>query len=274
MNGQLLLAKPRSLAVATSIAVHAAALGGLAAFAAVSLPVIREPVRVVIIDVDAGGGGSAGPVRKSAPGEMAGPTAPAVTIEPPSPPPPPQRSAPEAPRIAAKPRKDTKPKPPAPRAQASRPPARQTEPTPGGTTDGNSQLALSTGSGGGGGGGNGTGGGSGSGTGTGVGAGRGPGIEAAIAKYLRTVRTRLEAVKRYPILARRRGTEGTATIAIDIERNGDARTVRVSDSSGSDLLDEEAAEMVGRAAPFDPLPAEVDETTLRVVVPVSFDLDS
>jgi TonB family protein len=259
-----------ALSFASSIALHASVIGVLAA---VSVFPHAEPpaaVRVVIIDADAGGGGRRGPLRGHAPaGEVAGPPAPAAPSEPPAPPP--LRSEPERPRIAARPQKETKRPAAPPRAAAEAAKQPRTEPTPGGGAIGGTELALSTGAGDSGGGG-GTGGGAGSGSGSGVGSGRGPGVESALASYLRTVRTRLEAVKRYPVLARRRGTEGTATLAIDIRRNGRPAAVRVSGSSGSELLDDEAAEMVDRAAPFAPLPSELDESTLHVVVPVSFDL--
>jgi len=119
----------------------------------------------------------------------------------------------------------------------------------------------------------------GGGPGSGVGRGRGPGVQgdpsgSAVASYLERLRLRLESVKRYPPLARRRGAVGTATIHIVIGRDGRPTAVRLEHSSGSELLDDEAEEMVSRAAPFEPLPAEVAADLLQVTVPVRFDVNS
>jgi len=279
MNGALLLSVwPRGftrrqsrapVAVAGSIGLHAAVIAILATLAVAAAPAPQAPVRVVLLDAGAGGGGSPGPLRAPAPvGEPAGPAAPPpakIKAEIPAPPIP-APAVPDRPRIAAKPRFK-----PMPVAQPQRAPVsahRDREPTPGSAPAG-SETSLVAGPDAGHGGG-GSGGGAGAGTGRGVGSGQGDGVESVLANYLRTIRKRLESVKRYPTLARRRGTEGTTTLA----RDGRPAAVHVSGSSGSELLDGEAEEMVERAAPFEPLPAELTDTRLRVVVPVSFDLGS
>jgi TonB family protein len=124
----------------------------------------------------------------------------------------------------------------------------------------------------------GTGRGVGTGSGSGVGRGTRDGIQgdpsgSAVASYLDRLRQRLEKVKRYPLLARRRGQVGTATLHIAIDRSGRPASVRIQGSSGSQLLDDEAAEMVTRAAPFEPLPSEVSDDVLQVTVPVRFDVN-
>jgi protein TonB len=251
-------AKRTPLAAASSIGLHAALLAVVAAVS-VAPPLEQKPVRVVLIDAPAGGGqprsGSS-----PAPGEIAGPPRPPVDV----PIPPPPAVQPE--RIAAKPRPRAAEKPSRsakPRAPVAKPPV--------------PDAPTETGSGGGGTGGpdegsGGRGGGNGTGVGNGTGPGDGVGVDEVVARYLSGVRKRLETVKRYPVLARRRGTEGTTTLAIEIGRDGRPAAVRISASSGSELLDIEAEEMVQRAAPFEPLPTAVVESTLRVVVPVSFAL--
>ena len=191
-----------------------------------------------------------------------------------APPPPPPQPVPERPRAALEPRSQNpqKPRPvAAPRTRREVAKNAPAVPTPAAVAPGR-DVATGTGPATGVGSGSGGGRGGGGGSGSGAGSGSGPGVESALAKYLRTVRKQLEQVKRYPLLARRRGAEGTATLAIDISRDGRPAAVHVSASSGSELLDGEATDMVERAAPFAPLPAELDAATLRVVVPVSFDL--
>jgi periplasmic protein TonB len=261
----------RPLAIATSLGLHAALILVVATLSVA--PVIPpEPVRVVLINAPEGGGGSAGPLRSMPAGAPHGPPAPPLPAYLPAPPPPPPAAPRE--RIAAKPRPKA-PAKPKPRAnpQPAVPEQAAAQATPAGAGIASAAPAGGSSPGGGAGGG-GSGGGAGTGVGRGIGSGSGAGVDSVVAHYLRGVRKRLEEVKRYPMLARRRGTEGTTTIAIDISRDGRPSKVAISSSSGSELLDIEAEEMVERAAPFDPLPTEVEESTLRIVVPVSFNLGS
>jgi protein TonB len=112
----------------------------------------------------------------------------------------------------------------------------------------------------------------------GLGGGRAAGVEgdssgSAVGTYLSRVRQRLEAEKRYPLLARRRGVVGTATLHIVIGRDGRPASIDLQRSSGSDLLDAEAEALVSRAAPFGPLPPAIGADTLQITVPIRFDVD-
>ena len=260
------------LALAVSIGLHGALIA-LVAFLSVVQVVPPQPLRVVLIDAPAGGGGSKGPhIAPGPPGEPVGPPLPPIPDD--LPPPPPAVAGRE--RIAARPRRKPPDQRRRPATRAPESATMQAQPTPGSAVPEVAALGASEGAAGGNGtgGGGGGGGGEGSGVGRGRGSGTGDGVDSVVARYLSGVRKRLEAVKRYPILARRRGTEGTATLAIEIGRDGRPAAVLVSTSSGSALLDSEAEQMVERAAPFDPLPTELDDLTLRVVVPVSFDIGS
>ena len=258
--------RSRVVAAAASLSVHAAVIGILAAVAVAPL---STPPRIRVVFIDAQEGGGRGP---SAAAPRGGP-APAPVIDAPRPPPAPQ-PVPERPRAALEPRPQKPRRVAAPRTRQAVANIVRVMPTPPAAAAPGGDVATGTGPGTGVGFGSGSGGGHGGGgdSGSGAGSGSGPGVESALAKYLRTVRRQLEQVKRYPLLARRRGAEGTATLAIDIGRDGRPAAVHVSASSGSELLDGEATDMVERAAPFAPLPAELDAATLRVVVPVSFDL--
>lgn len=243
-------AQPQRVAFAGSLALHAAliAIVGLAALA----PVAEErPIRVTIREP--AGGGSGGPTVAAA-AEIQGPA-----YVPPPPRPKVVQPRPK-PRPAAKARPVEKPrpaqvaavpKPAAPVAESAAPASA------GAPSDAGGRGA-------------GSGGGTGGGVGRATGSGRGSGAPSALAAYLSRVRGKLEAVKRYPALAKRRGTEGTARVAIVIDAAGRPDGVRIAASSGSPLLDEEVERMVARAAPFPPLPAELGEPSVRLVVPISF----
>lgn len=79
--------------------------------------------------------------------------------------------------------------------------------------------------------------------------------------------------KRYPALARERGWEGTAEVAIRFVSTLPAPDVAVVRSSGHDLLDEQAVQMVAQAARAIALPDGLRGRDLEIRFPVKFSLD-
>jgi TonB family protein len=61
---------------------------------------------------------------------------------------------------------------------------------------------------------------------------------------------RIEAVKRYPRMARKMGIEGTAVVRFKLRPEGRVEAVELVDSSGSEILDNASLETVRAAAPF------------------------
>ncbi len=60
-------------------------------------------------------------------------------------------------------------------------------------------------------------------------------------------------------------------MSFTLNASGGVTGVRVVRSSGARLLDEAAAEMVRRAAPFPPIPAGLG-ATITIQAPIAFDL--
>ena len=58
--------------------------------------------------------------------------------------------------------------------------------------------------------------------------------------------------------------------AFSIDRHGDLVSSRIVKSSGSALLDAEALDLIKRAAPLPPPPAEIADSELSFVVPIRF----
>ena len=79
--------------------------------------------------------------------------------------------------------------------------------------------------------------------------------------------------KRYPALARERGWEGTADVALDLHAHSPVPAVAVVQSSGHGVLDEQARAMVSEAARVTALPEGLKGRDLRVVLPVKFSLE-
>jgi len=79
------------------------------------------------------------------------------------------------------------------------------------------------------------------------------------------IRKRIEAKKRYPLLARRRGWEGDVLVEIVLGGAGELEVLRLLRHSGFPLLDRATLTAVRAAVPFPPVPG-------RVKIPVSYRL--
>jgi len=92
-----------------------------------------------------------------------------------------------------------------------------------------------------------------------------PGLEEARAAVLHSIRDSIQRALSYPLLARKRGMEGTVVAAFAIGRDGTPVRVRVLRSSGHGMLDREVMRTISKASPYPSLEGEVE-------VPVSFRL--
>lgn len=90
--------------------------------------------------------------------------------------------------------------------------------------------------------------------------------------YFARLQAWLERHRQYPRRAQLRRQEGTALLYFVIDRDGTVIEARIQRSSGHRLLDREVREMLERARPLPPLPAELAQAQLEVVVPVRFAL--
>lgn len=91
------------------------------------------------------------------------------------------------------------------------------------------------------------------------------------AGYLGRLRQRVQEALRYPAAARRRGLTGTVTLEMTVLATGAIGPVVVVNSSSHALLDEAALDTVRSLRP-QPFPADLPARTLRVRLPVVFDL--
>lgn len=80
----------------------------------------------------------------------------------------------------------------------------------------------------------------------------------------------LERYKRYPRRARKRRQQGVVEVTFVINRQGQLLSQQVVGSSGYRLLDREASEMLERASPMPPIPAELRYVQLSITVPIAF----
>ncbi len=93
-------------------------------------------------------------------------------------------------------------------------------------------------------------------------------------RYQDMVKQRIEEARRYPLWAKKQGLEGITYLYFTILPNGIGRDIRVVRSSGSKILDEEAAATVKRASPFHPVPKEISSSSISMTVAIVFSLST
>ena len=76
---------------------------------------------------------------------------------------------------------------------------------------------------------------------------------------------------RYPMMARRRGYEGVVILRVLVSRDGEALDVRISETSGYSMLDEEAKKAVKKFL-FEPGKEDGVITDMWVNIPIRFQL--
>ncbi|MBT8101040.1 MAG: TonB family protein [Gammaproteobacteria bacterium] len=83
--------------------------------------------------------------------------------------------------------------------------------------------------------------------------------ESNVAQYLDTWKRRIEAVgnEYFPELGQMEGLTGSPTLEVSINATGDLAEVVIRKSSGSVIVDKAALDILRRASPFDPFPAEI-----------------
>lgn len=79
--------------------------------------------------------------------------------------------------------------------------------------------------------------------------------------------------KQYPMLAKKTRQQGSVILQVKITHLGKLIVAQVQQSSGYELLDNQAMEMVRKATPFSPPPNALGDEDLTLLVPVSFRLN-
>jgi len=89
-------------------------------------------------------------------------------------------------------------------------------------------------------------------------------------KIIQAFIRKVETNKHYPYIARKKGIEGVVVILVHLDENGNPKTISIRSSSGSEILDRSALELIKKACPFrHNLSAE-----LKVEIPVAYRLDN
>ncbi len=92
------------------------------------------------------------------------------------------------------------------------------------------------------------------------------------ARYEQQLFAWLNRQKKYPLVARRRGLQGTTVMRIKVDRNGRVLFSALEAKSGYSILNDEALAMVNRADPFPPIPENHAGSSFEFTARVEFAL--
>ena len=95
-------------------------------------------------------------------------------------------------------------------------------------------------------------------------------MAGAQADYATVLLAWLERHKEYPRRAQQRRQQGVVLLYLVIDRDGQVLDARIEESSGYRLLDKATIDMLDRATPLPPMPDDVHDDRLELVVPVQY----
>jgi protein TonB len=99
-----------------------------------------------------------------------------------------------------------------------------------------------------------------------------PQIVLPSSDYLHRLVAYLNGYKNYPHDARQRREQGVVRLHFVMDRSGRVLSYDIAGSSGSAALDEAARDLIRRAQPLPPVPADYPGDRLDLIVPVVFSL--
>lgn len=92
-------------------------------------------------------------------------------------------------------------------------------------------------------------------------------------EYICKVKTEIDRKKNYPQMARRKGIEGVVRVQFCISNDGRLKGIKIDNSSGCKILDNEAVISVKAASPFLCIPEELKKEELELKVNIVFKLE-
>lgn len=96
---------------------------------------------------------------------------------------------------------------------------------------------------------------------------------AQLERYGRSLSSLLARQQNYPRLAAMRGWEGEVQLRVTIARRGNIVATQIVRSSGFEVLDQNAVQLVAAAAPLPRPPEQLQNRDIQVIVPVHYKLE-
>jgi protein TonB len=98
-------------------------------------------------------------------------------------------------------------------------------------------------------------------------------IKSAKSDYSNLLANAISKYKQYPKLAQMRGWQGIVIVELEMSPSGAVLSMTIKKSSGYEILDAEAMQMIQRAIPLPAPPESLKSKNFTVLVPVSFQLN-
>ncbi len=98
-------------------------------------------------------------------------------------------------------------------------------------------------------------------------------VEDARSKYGNSLWGAISKHKKYPKIAAMRNWQGEAIVELELDGNGKLKSKKIIQSSGHEVLDKQALEMVEKALPFPAPPDVLRGNNFTITVPVPFKLE-
>ena len=98
-------------------------------------------------------------------------------------------------------------------------------------------------------------------------------INAALNGYNSALWGKIGKYKQYPKIAQMRGWQGEVIVELLLDGNGKLKSKKILTSSGYEVLDKQALEMIDKAAPFPSPPEALRASSFSITVPIPFRLE-
>ena len=98
-------------------------------------------------------------------------------------------------------------------------------------------------------------------------------INAALNGYNNALWGKIGKYKQYPKIAQMRGWQGEVIVELLLDGNGKLKSKKILSSSGYEVLDKQALEMIDKAAPFPSPPEALRASSFSITVPIPFKLE-
>jgi len=98
-------------------------------------------------------------------------------------------------------------------------------------------------------------------------------IDNATGRYGNSLWNAISKHKKYPKIAQMRGWQGEAIVELELDGSGKLKSKKITQSSGYEVLDKQALEMVEKAVPFPTPPEALRNSNFTIVIPVPFKLE-
>lgn len=97
--------------------------------------------------------------------------------------------------------------------------------------------------------------------------------QADLDGYSNSLWSAISKHKKYPKIAQMRGWQGEVIVELQLDGNGKIKSKKIAQSSGYEVLDKQALEMVEKALPFPIPPETLRSSNFTITVPVPFKLE-